>query len=166
MYWQQLALFVSRNIARFFSLFFRHRIQCIAHYQLHNSQALLNLRRGYFSWIDTTFLTWRQCFASSDCMSVHRDSQPIQIKLLNIKSWLRQLRWHWSTGNPLLIFLFFIQSSVVANWSPIWSPGYLLKQGKITNYFREIYQIWIWVMYPDDLEHKTDQSDWFWLTNS
>ena len=27
------------------SLFFRNRIQCIALYQLHNSQALLNLRR-------------------------------------------------------------------------------------------------------------------------
>ena len=31
------------------SLFFRNRIQCIVLYQLHNSQALLNLRRGYFS---------------------------------------------------------------------------------------------------------------------
>ena len=31
-----------------FSLFFRNRIQCIALYQLHNSQALFNLRRGYF----------------------------------------------------------------------------------------------------------------------
>ena len=31
-----------------FSLFFRNRIQYIALYQLHNSQALLNLRRGYF----------------------------------------------------------------------------------------------------------------------
>ena len=31
-----------------FKLFFRNRIQCIALYQLHNSQALLNLRHGYF----------------------------------------------------------------------------------------------------------------------
>ena len=31
------------------SLFFRNRIQCIALYQLHNSQALLNLRRGYYN---------------------------------------------------------------------------------------------------------------------
>ena len=31
-----------------FSLFFRNRIQCIALYKLHNSQALLNLRRGYY----------------------------------------------------------------------------------------------------------------------
>ena len=31
-----------------FSFFFRNRIQCIALYQLHNSQALLNLRRSYF----------------------------------------------------------------------------------------------------------------------
>ena len=31
-----------------FSVFFRNRIQCTARYQLHNSQALLNLRRGYF----------------------------------------------------------------------------------------------------------------------
>ena len=35
--------------SQIFSLFFRNRIQCIALYQLHNSQALLNLRRGYFS---------------------------------------------------------------------------------------------------------------------
>ena len=35
-----------------FSLFFRNRIQCIALYQLHNSQALLNLRRGYFIYKD------------------------------------------------------------------------------------------------------------------
>ena len=31
-----------------FALLFRNRIQCTALYQLHNSQALLNLRRGYF----------------------------------------------------------------------------------------------------------------------
>ena len=30
--------------SQIFSLFFRNRIQCIALYQLHNSQALLNLR--------------------------------------------------------------------------------------------------------------------------
>ena len=44
---------MSRNIVRFFLFFFRNRIQCIALYQLHNSQALLNLRRGYFRtyWI-------------------------------------------------------------------------------------------------------------------
>ena len=34
--------------SQIFSLFFRNRIQCIALYQLHSSQALLNLRRGYF----------------------------------------------------------------------------------------------------------------------
>ena len=34
--------------SQIFSLFFRNRIQCIALYQLHNSQALLNLRRGYY----------------------------------------------------------------------------------------------------------------------
>ena len=33
------------------SLFFRNQIQCIALYQVHNSQALLNLRRGYFSFL-------------------------------------------------------------------------------------------------------------------
>ena len=31
------------------SLSFRNRIQCIELYQLHNSQALLSLRRGYYS---------------------------------------------------------------------------------------------------------------------
>ena len=35
--------------SQIFSLFFRNRIQCIALYQLHDSQALLNLRRGYYS---------------------------------------------------------------------------------------------------------------------
>ena len=35
--------------SQIFSLRFRNRIQCIALYQLHNSQALLNLRRGYYS---------------------------------------------------------------------------------------------------------------------
>ena len=34
--------------SQIFSLFFRNRIQCITLYQLHNSQALLNLRRGYY----------------------------------------------------------------------------------------------------------------------
>ena len=35
--------------SQIFSLFFRSRIQCIALYQLYNSQALLNLRRGYYN---------------------------------------------------------------------------------------------------------------------
>ena len=35
--------------SQIFSLFSRNRIQCIALYQLHNSQALLNLRRGNYS---------------------------------------------------------------------------------------------------------------------
>ena len=35
--------------SQIFSLFFRNRIQYIALYQLRDSQALLNLRRGYFS---------------------------------------------------------------------------------------------------------------------
>ena len=33
--------------SQIFSLFFRNRIKCVALYQLHNYQALLNLRRGY-----------------------------------------------------------------------------------------------------------------------
>ena len=39
-----------------FSLFFRNRIQCIALYKLHNSQALLNLRRGYYR---NTIYLWK-----------------------------------------------------------------------------------------------------------
>ena len=35
--------------SQIFSLFFRNRIKCIALYQLHNSQALLNLRLLYTS---------------------------------------------------------------------------------------------------------------------
>ena len=35
--------------SQIFSLFFRNRSKCIALYQLHNSQALLNLRCGYYS---------------------------------------------------------------------------------------------------------------------
>ena len=38
--------------SQIFSLFFRNRIQCIALYPLHNSQALLNLRRGYYKQTD------------------------------------------------------------------------------------------------------------------
>ena len=34
--------------SQIFSLFFRNRIQCIALYQLYNSQARFNLRRGYY----------------------------------------------------------------------------------------------------------------------
>ena len=35
--------------SQIFSLFFRNRIQCIVLYQLHNSQALLNLHRDYYN---------------------------------------------------------------------------------------------------------------------
>ena len=52
---------MSCNIARFFSLFFRNPIQCNALYQLYNSQALLNLRRGYYSVCDKTFETDFSC---------------------------------------------------------------------------------------------------------
>ena len=43
-----ISVFRFTQHSQIFSLFFRNRIQCIALYQLHNSQALLNLRRGYF----------------------------------------------------------------------------------------------------------------------
>ena len=36
------------RVSQIFSLFFRNLFQCIALYQLHNFQALLNLRCGYF----------------------------------------------------------------------------------------------------------------------
>ena len=42
------ALRVTQH-SQIFSLFFRNQIQCISLYQLHNSQALLNLSRGYYS---------------------------------------------------------------------------------------------------------------------
>ena len=35
--------------SQIFSLFFRNLIQCITLYQLYNSQALLNLHRGYYN---------------------------------------------------------------------------------------------------------------------
>ena len=41
--------------SQIFSLFFRNRIQCIALYQLHNSQALLNLRRAYYRHVKKTY---------------------------------------------------------------------------------------------------------------
>ena len=44
-----ISVFRVTQHSQIFSLFFRNRIQCIAFYQLHNSQALLNLRRGYYS---------------------------------------------------------------------------------------------------------------------
>ena len=43
-----ISAFRGTQHSQIFSLLFRNRIQCIALYQLHNSQALLNLRRGYF----------------------------------------------------------------------------------------------------------------------
>ena len=46
-----------------FSLFFRNRIQCIALYQLHNSQALLNLRCGCYSNLPRT------CFKSKSLLN-------------------------------------------------------------------------------------------------
>ena len=45
--------------SQIFSLFFRNRIQRIALYQLHNSQALLNLRRAYYR--QTGFLDGEGC---------------------------------------------------------------------------------------------------------
>ena len=45
--------------SQIFSFFFRNRIQCIVLYELHNSQALLNLRHGYFrcqEWDPTHFI--------------------------------------------------------------------------------------------------------------
>ena len=55
--------------SQIFSLFFRNRIQCIALYQLYNSQALLNLRRGYYSHLfngNVRFgkMTNNPCFAA------------------------------------------------------------------------------------------------------
>ena len=44
-----ISVFRVMEHSQIFSLFFRNRIQCIALYQLHNSQALLNLHRGYFN---------------------------------------------------------------------------------------------------------------------
>ena len=43
-----ISAFRVKQHSQIFSLFFRNRIQCIALYQLYNSQALLNLRRGYY----------------------------------------------------------------------------------------------------------------------
>ena len=43
-----ISAFLVAQHCQIFSLFFRNRIQCIALYQLHNSQALLNLRHGYY----------------------------------------------------------------------------------------------------------------------
>ena len=44
-----ISAFCVTQHSQIFSLFYRNRIQCIELYQLHNSQALLNLRRGYFT---------------------------------------------------------------------------------------------------------------------
>ena len=48
-----ISAFRVKQHSQIFSLFFRNRIQYIALYQLHNSQALLNLRRGYFMHFTT-----------------------------------------------------------------------------------------------------------------
>ena len=43
-----ISAFRVKQNSQSFSFFFRNRIQCIALYQLYNSQALLNLPRGYY----------------------------------------------------------------------------------------------------------------------
>ena len=45
-----LSAFGVTQHSQIFSLFFRNRIQYIALYQLHSSQALLNLRLGYYTF--------------------------------------------------------------------------------------------------------------------
>ena len=45
-----IRVFGVTQYSQIFSFFFRNRVKCIALYQLHISQALLNLRRGYFSY--------------------------------------------------------------------------------------------------------------------
>ena len=50
-----ISAFRVKQHGRIFSLFFRNRIQCIALYQLHNSQAMLNLCLGYFSDHDIVY---------------------------------------------------------------------------------------------------------------
>ena len=52
--------------SQIFSLFFRNRIQCIALYQLHNSQALLNLRRGYYTYLEIFHCTHHPVIPESD----------------------------------------------------------------------------------------------------
>ena len=65
--------------SQIFSLFFRNRIQCIALYQLYNSQALLNLRRGCYcknkGLLQTTLCRagfnkddWARILALESCM--------------------------------------------------------------------------------------------------
>ena len=44
-----ISAFRATQHGQIFSLLFRNRIQSLTLYQLHNSQALLNLRRGFFS---------------------------------------------------------------------------------------------------------------------
>ena len=63
--------------SQIFSLFFRNRIQCIALYQLHNSQALLNLRRGYFSQFHPKIseLQWAKHPLKADFLSWQNHSQ-------------------------------------------------------------------------------------------
>ena len=46
-----ISAFLVTQHSQIFSRFFRNRIQCIALYQLHNSQALLNFRRGYYIYL-------------------------------------------------------------------------------------------------------------------
>ena len=53
--------------SQIFSLLFRNRIQCTALYQLHNSQALLNLRLGYYNKL---YLVWTSL---SFCLYLYLD---------------------------------------------------------------------------------------------
>ena len=62
--------------SQIFSLFFRNRIQCIALYQLHNSQALLNLRRGYYS----TLFAWHVVLCATK-RNKHNKNETKQIRI-------------------------------------------------------------------------------------
>ena len=60
-----ISAFGVRQHSQIFSLFFRNRIQCIVLCQLHNSQALLNLRPGchshMFIWLVVSFRSSLPC---------------------------------------------------------------------------------------------------------
>ena len=69
-----ISAFCVTQHSQVFSFFFRNRIQCIALYQLHNSQALLNLRRDHFTYHKVPSL-WYHHTMSTHIVEVTKCSQ-------------------------------------------------------------------------------------------
>ena len=111
------------------SLFFRNLIQCIALYQLHNSQALLNLRRGYFStWCISIFIGQIKIMAINQLMERPGNSFLLSEWISN-QSGQVSFSYHTQLSQPLWsLFTICVNrkfnsraTSFKLNWSKFWN---------------------------------------------